>query len=389
MNDKRRTLNFTGTLTAVTPITVSVPGDEDRKKGKSMLPRLGANLERAQAYIEGRTLRGVMRHRCLDILERAVRRQTGKEKVFTVQDIYMLSQGVDCSKLVNSDNQKIYIDGEAKLRSDNPALSVFGRWGLGGRLNVAPMIPTVSNEHCVYIAGNGMRTNVFLRDPSRIEFLDAENLETLKTYLQEDAEVAKANSPIDQAINNLKKKLRKEKCKEARAELQAEHNRLVQEKKDNKDSKSGSAETIQRPLPGFEAFLPGTVFNHKLAIENADQYEIGLVLAVLRELAKSPRIGGHSAEHFGEFMAEWTVSSWDGDEDAPTTHGKVRLGLHQFEILEEPGSTILSDALNAWTQALKQEKPLFNFKRYLFDEAKELDITDGSTKGRIKRDEAA
>ncbi len=66
------------------------------------------------------------------------------------------------------------INAGAELRSKNPLISLFGRWGLSGKVGIGNAIPDGDNQWGMF--GGGARSIMFQRDESLMEFLETDQL---------------------------------------------------------------------------------------------------------------------------------------------------------------------------------------------------------------------
>lgn len=373
MTEKRNTFRFVGELTAQSGLAVtrmgetyaSPAGSKLRLSNKAQrLPRLGPLREDAQAYFPATSIRGALRRAGRNYLRRQVAKQTGNPTPWSVDTHYMLTQGVDTTNKVGDDKKPGTIDEEEALRSENPFLSLFGRWQLPGHVGIDNAIP--HSADCVYVEGRGARSNDFVRSPEQVQFLSEDELERLKGVLEDDQLAAKETGDIDEEIKALKVELRKLNDADEKQEVQEQIKAKEALKKDVKAAKKGSSESIQRPIEGFEAIVPGTAMTHRMMLQNANDMELGLFLATLREFARSPYVGGHRALHCGEVSGQWIVKTWPEDQPAPVNLGTVKVSSDGFEISDEPVSETLSKALKTWDEAASNlSESGFDFERYL------------------------
>tara|TARA_R100000322_G_scaffold151599_2_gene109011 strand:+ start:3141 stop:4040 length:900 start_codon:yes stop_codon:yes gene_type:complete len=299
------------------------------------------------------------------MIRRAVLKKTGNATPWSVDTHYMLTQGVDTTNKVIDEKNQGLIGNEESLRRDNPFLSLFGRWKLPGHLGIDNAIPETLD--CLYVEGRGVRSNDFVRDPGQAQFLTTDDAQRLKRIIEQDGLAAIASSDIDVQIKELRREIRALKDPDEKGEIKEQIRTLEEQKNSVKAAKEGSREVIQRPLEGFEAILPGTRMKHRMLLQNADQIELGLMLASLKEFARSPYVGGHRSLHCGEVSASWQVSYWPEDGD-PVSAGSIVLSANQFEIIDENNEKLLSGALYAWDSALNREDFPLRFERYLLSD---------------------
>jgi len=369
----KNTYRFVGTMTAVTGLTVTRPDDNfashtgsvlrlSRKAGR--LPRMGAMHESSPVYFPATSLRGAIRRAGRNAIRRAVIQDTGNETPWSVDTHYMLTQGVDTTNQTLSEKVSGAIGVDRDLRGENPFLSLFGRWKLPGHVGIDNALPR--EQDCVYVEGKGARSNDFNRDPEQIKFLSVEDAKRLKDIMEQDSLAAEETGDIDGEIRQLKKEISVIKDKDEKSEMNEQIKELEAQKKAVKAAKSGSQESIQRPIEGFEAIQPGTEMDHRMLVQNATDMELGLYLACLREFARNPVVGGHRALNCGEIRCEWTVRYWPETESQPIVAGTVTLSSDGFSIGNEDAEKTLSSALAIWDAAAKAPSDhKLNFERFL------------------------
>lgn len=360
VNDQGISLTLRGEITAITPISVTRPDDNfksltaDDKKPR--LPRMGAKRDDVSPFIPGSSFRSGLRHSAVQVIAKML------NKKFTVDQIYMLVQGVDTTRLTASENVDGEIDKESDLRSINPFLSLFGRWGLPSHVGVGDLIPV--DKNCIFTAGAGVRTNEFIRNPTAVNLIDDEQLGYLKELLQNETSSAGEVREIDGTIRKLLKQLRDAESKLEKENINAEITILEERKKDVKANKVGSENTIQRPLSGFEAVIPNTVMNQRIVLQNVNKAELGLFLASVAEFSRSPIIGGHRNYACGAVSGEYAVNYWAFGEDRPKTVATIRFDEEGF-VIEGDAAEELYAIRKQFLEDVKQLK--FDFTQYLIN----------------------
>lgn len=352
MTSPKQTFKFTGAITCVEPLTVSLKEAAQGARGHR-LPRNGAVRDDVSPYFPASSIRGAFRNAAHRVVLRAVKKQTGEEFPFSIDDHFMLAQGVDSGKQVDVEGSLGATDLGEALRTDNPMLSLFGRWGLESRLAVGHGIPS-GHEQCWGMFGGGARTVMFERDTQLLDELNSRDTDRLEEILLEQAEASADVSEIKKEIAALKKAARgaekgfREECNSKISELEAKI-------KNRKKEKAGPVESIRRPLDQYEAFTAGAVLSHHMNLRSASKQELGLLLLSLREFARDPQLGGHKAHNCGSVKAHWTVSTWPEDEDTPTELGNISMS--------EQGFHVEGDTLKAAISAFQSSIPEMNFKR--------------------------
>lgn len=360
--NKRFSFNITGEVTAQSPISVSRPDDNFASatgtKDKPRLPRAGAKKDATIPFIPGSSFRGGLRRAARDVILRL----TGEP--FDIATSYMLTQGVDITNTMNSQKSAGNIGLEEPLRALNPLLSLFGAWSLPGHTGVSDLIPTTPGS--VFTAGGGVRTNDFIRDPKQIQFLSPEDAEKLQQIILDDSATASEVGELKKEISELKAKMRDSRDKEVKASIQEEINHIDAMIKVKKESKSGATETIQRPLEGYEAIVPGTVMQHRLPLTMVNAMEMALFLESLATYAKNPIIGGHKNHACGFFSATYAIRYWPEDEDFSREVASIHFNETGFFIEGEIADELQS-IRKTFRAAVSDGK--FNFKAFLFKHA--------------------
>lgn len=313
-----KTYTFTGTITAVQPITMTI-------KGCNGLPRNGNGAD-ALPYLPASTLRGAIRHATHWI--GVDKQDAGNGEKFDVADHFLLAQGTDIVGNLKLDADGA-IDANNALRENNPMLSLFGFWGLKSRAEIGPGLLTTPNAYGMF--GGGARTIMFERSPELMDLLDDGQVDRLKNILREQAEASLDISEIKAQKKALTAKL-KNASKEEQAALYDQMNKLEVLIDQRKDAKSEARESIRRPLDQYEAFAAGAEFAHHMTMSVVSEVELGMFLAGLGEFAREPFVGGHRAHNCGRIKASWQVTTWSRGEDAPTVVGTVSFDENGFHV---------------------------------------------------------
>lgn len=351
---------FKGQITAISPLQVTykdaVFGRNDTTR---RLPRNGPMRDDVQAYFPSTSLRGALRHSLHRVITHACADKETGQAPFTLDQHFMLAQGVDISNRVVNENGEGDIDFFTELRATNPALSLGGRWKMAGKVGVGPALPTYPSEP-IGLFGGGARTIAFERDESLLDTLPKNEIDRLQRVLQEQALAAIDGNEVKAGIKELNKQLKKA-TDDDKADIKAqiaEQEQRLEAVKENKEVR----ESIRRPLDSFEAFVAGTEFQHRMRLVNGTKLELGLWLAAIREFARQPILGGKRAVGFGEIEASYTVTSWLPGQDVPTVLGEVLFNDEGFIITGEH----LKAALSAW-DTIKDELGAagIDFGRYL------------------------
>ena len=354
---------FKGQITAISPLQVTY---KDAVFGRTdpirRLPRNGPMRDGVQAYFPSTSLRGALRHSLHRVIvQTSADKETGQAP-FTLDQHFMLAQGVDITNRVVNENNEGEIDFFTELRAKNPALSLGGRWKMAGKVGVGPALPTYPSEP-IGLFGGGARTIAFERDESLLDVLPEKEIDRLQRILQEQTLAAIDSNVVKADIKELNKQLKKasnDDKEDIKAKIIEQEQRL-DAVKGNKEVR----ESIRRPLDSFEAFVAGTEFQHRMRLVNGTELELGLWLAAIREFARQPILGGKRAVGFGEIEARYTVTSWLPSQDSPAVIGEVSFNDEGFTVSGEP----LKAALAAWDNIKNDlEQAGINFGHYLAKE---------------------
>lgn len=206
-----RTLNFNGKISTLEPLTVTV-------KMRSQLPAIACLV--TVDSMQPRTFQVpafgelfvMLRIRSLSIVWALMQTEN---HLSTWQNISCWP-GVD----INGEAETFApgeINAGAELRSKNPLISLFGRWGLSGKVGIGNAIPDGDNQWGMF--GGGARSIMFQRDESLMEFLETDQVDRLERLLEEQAEASVDISQIKTEQDALKKAM-KSADKDTKAELQ-------------------------------------------------------------------------------------------------------------------------------------------------------------------------
>lgn len=354
MNDSRQPIYFRGLTTAVSALATSRPGDNffSSKGSKTLprLPRLGAKTEDTPVFYPGTQLRHLIREAFLSISIKA-----NRGKPIPLESHFMLIQGVPIGRLareLNNEKMEGVIEREDGLRRVNPLISLGGFWKFAGTLGVDDWLPLYEGEKPIHYVHSKMRSMPHQRNPELVSELTETDVERLKWIMVEDGNIARQASELDSQVKALKK-IYREASKAEKQRLGSEISVLEERKKELKEGKQGSTETLMRPVEGYEAIVPGTEFTSGMNIDRCSELELGFVLYALREIAKKPFVGAHFADAKGEFKLDWKVSTWGKNRPAPEVLGIVKLGLLHFEIIDENDERSLTSALSLAEEAIK------------------------------------
>ncbi|MGI9293357.1 MAG: hypothetical protein ACR2PS_05185 [Pseudomonadales bacterium] len=351
----KQTYAFDGSIIAKKPLAVSRPHDNFSGGGHSKtlqrLPRAGAKQQDTPVFFPASSLRGCLRRAAVAVIQRAVVNATGEETPFSMDQFYMVNQGVDTANITEvKKDAPIVIEKEAQLRASNPFISLFGRWQFAGHLGVSDAFPNDASETVMYVTGNGARVNEWTRSPEAINLIHPEDRARVKKVLVDDA-LAQKDVAVLKKQQKEHAKARRGADSETRADINQTIEDLENQMKKIKKSKAGAKESIQMPLPGYECIAPGVEMSQKMMLTNGTELELGLLLHSLVEFSRDPRLGGHSGQGAGEVEAAWDVKVRPVGSWKAVSVGRIALSSDSFDLEDHTDDKVLTRAADAFEQA--------------------------------------
>ena len=356
----QKTYRLIGGLTTLAPLTVALK--DCMRSRKHEMPK-SAN---GNAFFPASSIRGAFRHAGFRLINS--RQKKYHSEAFSLDESMMLSQGY----FVNQDDEKkaqksksgisLEVDLGASVREQNPFLSLFGRWGLDGKLSVGSAYTEDKNDCLIY--ANGARGIYLERSPELLQDLSENDQGRFFDILRKESQVASENKDTGDQQRTLKKELkaaREAGDNEQMELLNQKIQELDSEKKQRKEDKGEATESIRRPLESFQAISQGVELEHRMKLNGVTETELGLFLAVLGYFSESAQLGGHAAQGFGLIEAEWKVKVWDEDTFTLKEIGTVTINDDGFVIKDNSSeSSVLTNALEKWSA----QKNL-NYKKYI------------------------
>lgn len=326
-NTTAKNYKFVGTITTIQPVSISLP----KTTGMPI-------NSHGSAYIPASSIRGFLR----SIAHHAVVLELEKAgKVLSVDQHYMNASGVDTARVVKLGGGYEAVNKNLPIRKKNPLLSLFGNFVVGSHSQIGNALAS-PNENPLVVLGNGSRSHVFTRNKDLVKSVDENELEYLQKVMSATADTAEQTGSIKDEISKLKKQLNKSDP-EAKAAIFAQIETLNDEMKEVKESRTGSTESIQRILDGFEAIDAGYTLSHRIQVTDVTGDEFEFFLWVLYKAGYDFRIGGHSNLGCGQIHAEWDVSVSSLNDPKPTKLGKVLMGDDGFEAV--PNKDVIDNKL--------------------------------------------
>jgi hypothetical protein len=264
-------------------------------KDISRLPCFGVTNENSPRYFPASSVIGCFRDACVDAV-RDVLRKGGREDRFTLEQAFMNYQGTDITGKVNAEGSGGF-DENVSLQKANPLLSCLGRWKVPKKFGIREFVPRLPNSH--YIEGRGYRKNPYNSDNElKDRVLLPSSFDDLTVFLKEQTSSAADKGVLNKEVKSLKSKVRN-----ASPQDKEEINHRIKELDvllaGVKEDRKFKCETVQRPCPGFEAFKPGTLFDHVSILNNVNLLELGIFLAGWRKFSENPVMGSHFGQGAG------------------------------------------------------------------------------------------
>jgi hypothetical protein len=307
------TLLLDGTITAVAPIAIILPGSEDKQTpaGAPRKRMLRNGLIEETVYVPPSSLRGRLRHLLTHELMRM--QNAHDQRRFTPEDyIDTALGGVKDRKAAGDDERRVDLKAIRELRERNPVVSLFGSMvgQIAGRLMVGDMTPVEPVPASP--TGRSVRANPFVRNQAVIGLLDPDQF---GAFVRLNDDRLAANRAEDKA-QVLKRQLGARKRAGAEtaeiATIEAEMKEFDRQAKEGFE-KAGGAVNIQQLLDGYDVIPEGTVMTNRIRLIEGTEIEMVLTLLALDLLARRPLIGGHTAHGCGEITGAWQARIHDGE----------------------------------------------------------------------------
>lgn len=321
MQSKRKfDVFFKGTLTAVQPISFSLPLTEEEKRNPPEVRKLP--LMQGKLYLTASSIRGKIRRFARDV----VYESKSAEKM-NISDFYFLTLGgVKNAKDKDESVDKLAIDKVINLRVKNPLISLFGAMAplnVPGHLMVSHAIEQTGMQAEVI---RHVRTDDLRRSDETFEMLD-ENSEKEYNELRDRQDL---RSSLSKMISTLKKEAVKASA-DRRAEINEEIKDLERQKADANDV------SIQLPQLNYEVIPQGAVMDSSFTLLNVTEAELILFLKAMQKFAEKPLVGGRLNHGLGVVAGNYDVRfrvnngemndfgtfRFDGDFMPATTTGRI------------------------------------------------------------------
>jgi len=344
---------LSGQITALAPITISRPGQDERLVGVPLTTRIQSNGRTALVpQIPGETIRGRLRRLSVRLLHDAILAHSPGSKAIDIHAYNWLAIGGIKGSAPQEAEDLLKL---AQERNKNPLISLYGaaapRW-VPGRLrvdhavadNVAPI--DRSRPEGIYLT-ESFRSDDLERDPDLQSQFDTEDLLTWMRRRDVEGERSETKALIT-SLKQEAKQIRTGKGSKAKpadpdarlAEIAAEIETLEAQVKAHKGGTS-KAPIVRRGI------APGTRMPHKFSVRYATEAEVGLFLETLRAWSDDLRIGGLGAVGHGEIEAVYNIRIRAQANQPFEDAGELRLEDGSFALPAEP-HPLITRALKAW-----------------------------------------
>lgn len=333
---KQQTYFFTGKLTTLEPLTVSL--------GTGLAQ--GIPRHNGIPYFPSSSIIGAFRSAaCKHIWDTLIAENPSSK--MTLDTIYGLGQGF----LVNNDvvdqvnkqgtSLTVAVDENMDLRKANPLLSINGRWGLAGKWGIGSAY--CQNSEQVSIVKGGFRGDIIIRDSGLLNLMSPPEVERYYNLSANQTEKAADVGQLKKDKTALLKRI-KSASEEEKAELKLQAAEIDKEIAAIKNESGEGRETLRRPLDDLEAIQPAVDMQHRMTLSRGTEIELGLMLFAIGKFSQSPRFGGKARWNWGAVHGYWKVSVPTDD------YGRKEIGAVGFD---DNGFYVEGEALQAALELTK------------------------------------
>jgi hypothetical protein len=304
MTTKLQTIRIAGEITALSPISYTLPGSN------GFLPQMG---KEKRLFITASALRSTIRHAATELISEM------QNKKPSLDDYFLMALGgiknagtADDAKGAAVEQPKEGTDAAAEkennaavgsilktrfARQKNPMVTLFGSMphGIPGALMCGHAIATqsVAAETFKFV-----RANDFQRDPELADRLDDSAI----------ADFVRRQS--DQAIRsaaNAKRKVLEKQLTAAKKSGDADLVISLQEQIKQVGDGGSNVVALSNPGLDYKAIPMGTQFSHEFTLSNVTEAEIAIFVQALDRFGLMPFIGGKRALGLGHLSLSYSV----------------------------------------------------------------------------------
>lgn len=346
------TLVISSVVTAVSPISITQPGD--RNKNKAPVVMVSGNKH---ACIPGSSLRGMLRRQARAELHEKLSQKSGGDLAWDLREFYWHTIGGvrlskdDAGNDFKSISEVVPFTLVENIRARDPLMSLFGSFDpctITSRIQVGN---AVCNEPIVVKSMNGETTVNLDKQPSvRSDDLqrspDVASILSPKA-LEEWAAITvgtRAAASIRREIEELERAAREaRRAGRDTTSIYAEITKLGKERDSLIKSSEGSSVSIQQLVDASELIPAGSMLNQRIRLVNASDVEIGLLLASLKRYANDCMVGGKRNTGNGEIKLDWSIR----DVNAGGTVARIQVSLDDGFVIAD-GEDYVNEKIGAW-----------------------------------------
>lgn len=359
----RYNIRLTGTLTALSPITIVPPNAEEvSRPDRSKYKRIASSviyvdgLRDNRPIIPGSTLRGRLRRSAVE----AYLAMSGER--IPLGEWHQNAVGGIKGGEAESGFDVVMRD---EIREKNPILSLFGAgspW-IASKAKVDHGIPNHAVETDLV---GGVRADDGRRDTSFFQKLDGNAVDEWLSLTGTNAARTKHKASLQQLNADLRK-ARKDKNT---AEVERLQQAIQAATTDEEAAKTMATNPVSMPLQ-HEAMPMGVILDHGITLTGVTEEEMGLFFVAMNTFMKlKPAIGQHENLGYGLFKANYNVSIEDASQFDPfAVGGSVADPVGTLTMEPFVGLVDVPERVVASMQAFKKA---FNENRYDFRTVSDL-----------------
>ena len=368
-------LVLNGEMVAVTGLATTsdkLKKDPGEKVGYQALPRMAG-----KPIVRSTGISGGLRRALSDEVLRATRACEGKDYPYASIHAWLLNRqgGVASFGVPLKINDKT--NEAAEIRRSNPVLAIFGAGGLPGKIAIEPAIPKGSTKDIV-ARDHGFRSDDIRRDAGITENLPSSLLDeyVLLRFGAQSQDNTIAAFGVLEARRQGDGLQGNPVLTQAYAAVNGESPDVETADDDKKFT------SIINPYGGYEYFVPGTRFQHRISLIGLTRDEAAMAIGALYAFSRRPVIGGHLRNGLGHVSLSYRVMTFDDDPcTIPQADGDLNITSRTDLRDEENGprpafastSPVVNDLLEHFLALAKAGFPGMNFNAGVNAEFKGLE----------------
>ena len=311
-----KNIKFIGQITTIAPVVVTLPNHSGIPKNAQ-----------GSYYIPATSLRGMLRSVASHAISSLLH---AHGKKLGVDDIYMMFSGVDTGRKNKLGGGYETLGKNLETRQINPQISSFGNFSIAGKLKMGnAFCDKHSNPVSNY--GNGSRNHPFNRNQNLFNFVQEDELTYLKGIMEADALTSLETADLKDQKMKLKSELKHVSGEDKKA-IFNQIEEIDQKIKDAKNARTGSSESILRPLDGFDAIDPDQALDHRFTLTNPNDHELQFLLWALYKASVDFRVGGHQNLGCGDIHGHWVITETSFENPQPVKLGELTINDDGFQL---------------------------------------------------------